>query len=144
MSLEQNKKTVERLYREAVDAGQFEVLDEICVPDVKIHDPLSGDTSGVEAFKGLLVFFSQGFPEQTTELHQWIAEGDYVSILHTHRAVNTGSFNGMPATGRQVIVPGNELFRIDPETGKIAEFWRFDADLALMMQLGASPTPALV
>jgi predicted ester cyclase len=68
-------------------------------------------------------------------------EGDFVAMLHIHHAVNDGPFNGMPATGRTVHVPGIELFRF--RDGKIAEFWRFDADLSLMMQLGAIPAPAL-
>ncbi|HLF28300.1 MAG TPA: ester cyclase [Anaerolineae bacterium] len=139
MSLERNKAVVTRFYTEANDAQRYAVLDEICRPDVIIHDPLAGEQRGVEAFKGLLAFFRQGFPEQKTELQQFVAEGDYVTLLHIHHAVNSGPFNGMPPTGRTVVVPGNELFRL--ENGKIAEFWRFDADLNLMMQLGAIPAP---
>ena len=140
MSLEHNKAIVTRIYTEVNDAQKYDVLDEICQRDIIIHDPLAGDTQGLEAFKGLFAFFRQGFPEQRTELRQFVAEGDYVAVLHTHHARNGGSFNGIPATGRQVVVPGVELFRL--KDGKIAEFWRFDADLSLMMQLGAIPVGA--
>ena len=141
MSLEQNKAVVKRIYTEANDGQQYGVLDELCAPDLLIHDPLAGDQRGIEAFKGLLMYFRQAFPEQRTELHQLVADGDYVSVLHTHHAFNGGSFNGMPPTNRQVTVLGNELFRF--QAGKIVEFWRFDADLSLLIQLGVLPAPAL-
>lgn len=46
---------------------------------------------------------------------------------------------GAPATGMQVVVPGIDLFRF--ADGRIAEFWRFDADIALVAQLGLLPVP---
>lgn len=137
MLLEDHKAVVTRIYTEVNDGQQYDVLDDICRPDVVIHDPLAGEMQGIEAFKGLFAFFRQAFPEQRTELSHFVAEGDLVALLHTHHATNGGSFNGMPPTGRQIAVPGVELFRF--REGKIAEFWRFDADLSLMMQLGAGP-----
>jgi len=139
MTLEQNKNTVVRLYTEANDARRYDVIDEICTPDIQIHDPLAGDSTGIEAFKGLLAFFAQAFSAQKTELRQVIAEGDFVAVLHTHTGVHTGTFNGMAPTGYKITVPGIELFRM--KDGKVAEFWRGDADLSLMMQLGAIPAP---
>lgn len=139
MSLEENKNTVVRLYAEANDAQRYEVLDEICAPDVQIHDPLMGNLSGIEEFKGVLAFFAQSFSEQKTDLHLLIAEGDFVAVLHTHTGVHTGAFNGVPPTGRKISVPGCEFVRL--KDGKIAEFWRGDADLSLMMQIGAIPAP---
>jgi len=140
MSTEENKSTVIRLYAEANDAGRYDVLDEICAPEVCIHDPLTGDSTGVEAFKGLLAFFAQSFSDQKTDLRLFVAEGDYVALLHTHTGVNTGVFNGIPPTGRKIAVPGCDLIRL--KDGKVAEFWRGDADLSLMMQIGAIPAPA--
>lgn len=140
MSLEHNKAVVTRIYTEVNDDQQYDVLDEICHPDIIIHDPLAGDMQGLEAYKGLFAFFRQGFSPQRTDLHQFVAEGDFVALLHTHNAVHSGSFNGIPATQREIAVPGVELFRL--REGKIAEFWRFDADLSLMMQLGAVPAAA--
>jgi predicted ester cyclase len=136
------KAAVVRFYRDANDARRFELLDELCAPDIAVHDPQSGTAHGVPAFRDLLAFFAQAFPEQRTELDLLVAEGDHVAVLHTHHTVHQGLFNGLPPTGRRVVVPGHELFRFDPATGRIAEFWRFDADLLLMLQLGALPAPS--
>ena len=140
MSPEENKNTVIRLYTEANDAQRYDVLDEICAPEVRIHDPLTGDSTGIEAFKGLLAFFAQSFSAQKTDLHLLIAEGDFVAVLHTHNGVHSGAFNGVLPTGRKISVPGCEFVRL--KDGKVNEFWRGDADLSLMIQLGAIPAPA--
>jgi predicted ester cyclase len=137
MATQQHKDIVRRLFTEANDGQRYEVLDELCQPDVIIHDPLSGEQHGVEAFRGLLAFFRQAFGEQRTDLNLTLAEGDYVAILHTHHARSTGPFLGSPPTGAWVTVPGIELFRFS--AGRIAEFWRFDADVSLLAQLGLLP-----
>ena len=62
-----------------------------------------------------------------------------MSVLHTHTATNTGSFLGMPPTGKTVVVNGLELFRL--RNGKIVEFWRKDDDVSMLMQLGMLPMP---
>ena len=77
--------------------------------------------------------------EPSPDLHQFVAEGDFVAVLHTHNATHTGPFMGMPPTGKSVAVLGIELYRL--RDGKITEFWRLDADLSLLMQLGAVATP---
>jgi predicted ester cyclase len=132
-----NKAIVERIFVDVNDGQRYELLDGLCHPDMIIHDPIGGDQQGVEAFRGLLAFFRQAFGEQRTELSTFIAEGEYVALLHTHHARNTGSFMGAPPTNSWIAVPGLELFRF--KDGKIAEFWRFDADFMLLAGLGLLP-----
>jgi steroid delta-isomerase-like uncharacterized protein len=139
MSVEQNKSIVRRIYTDVNDDQRYDVLDEICRPDVIVHDPIAGDQRGIDAYRGLFAFFRQAFGEQRTDLHQFVAEGEYVALLHTHNAKSTGSFMGAPPTNTWITVPGVELFRL--EDGKIAEFWRFDADATLLAQLGLLPLP---
>jgi predicted ester cyclase len=139
MTTEQNKAIVRRIYTDVNDGQQYEVLEELCHPNVVVHDPIAGEQCGIEAYRGLFAFFRQAFGEQRTDLHQFVAEGDFVALLHTHHAKNTGTFLGASPTNAWVTVPGVELFRL--EDGKIAEFWRFDADAALMAQLGLLPLP---
>jgi predicted ester cyclase len=137
MANEQHKLAAQRIFTEANDGQRYEVLDELCDPDVIIHDPFGGEQRGIAAFRGLLTFFRQAFGEQRTDLLLTLAEDDYVAILHTHHARSTGPFVGSPPTGAWLVVPGIELFRF--HAGKIAEFWRFDADVSLLRQLGLLP-----
>lgn len=140
-STDRYKETAVRFYQ-ANDNRQFDELDTLCAPDLIVHDPQLGTVRGPQGMRDLLLYFAQAFPEQRTELTHLLGEGDYVAVLHVHHAVHAGPFNGLPPTGRTISVPGHELIRFDLATGRIVEFWRFDADLLLLMQLGALPAPA--
>jgi predicted ester cyclase len=139
MSTEQNKAIVRRLYDELINQENKAVIDEVFVGDVGIHDPFMGTMAGIMAFKQLLGMFDAAFPGHRVKVEQVLAEGDFVSVLHTHTATHTGQFMNIPPTGKQVTVNGLELFRL--VNGKIVEFWRKDDDVSLLMQLGALPAP---
>jgi steroid delta-isomerase-like uncharacterized protein len=139
MSTEQNKAIVRRIYDELLNQENKAIIDEVYADNVIIHDPFMGTASGVDAFKQLLGMFDTAFPHHRVKVEQILAEGDYVSVLHTHTATHTGPFMNMPPTGKQVTVNGIELFRL--KNGQIVEFWRKDDDVSLLMQLGAIPAP---
>ena len=139
MSTEQNKSIARRLYDEVINQENATVIDEIFAPNVVLHDPIMGTHTGIDAFRQLLGVFDTAFPRHRVQVEGMTAEGDFVSVLHTHTATHTGPFMGMPSTGKQAVVSGIELFRI--VEGKIAEFWRKDDDVSLLMQLGAIPAP---
>jgi steroid delta-isomerase-like uncharacterized protein len=137
MSIEQNKATVRRLYDQVINQEQAGVVDEIFAADVVVHDPFMGVVSGRDAFKQLLGVFDTAFPGHRVEVHRLIAEGDWVSVVHTHTALHTGPFMSLPPTGREAIVTGVEVFRLADD--RIVEFWRHDDDAGLLRQLGALP-----
>lgn len=139
MSTEQNKAVVRRIYDELLNQEKKSVIDEIYAQDLITHDPFMGTTTGIDAFRHLLGMFDAAFPGHRVEVHAISAEGDYVTVLHTHKAKHTGPFMNLEPTGREVSVNGIELFRM--QDGKIAEFWRHDDDAGLLMQLGAIPMP---
>ncbi len=136
---ERNAALVRRTYDEVINQEDSAVIDEIFAADVIVHDPISGEASGIDAFRRLLGMFDAAFPHHRVTVEAVVSQGDLVSVLHTHTATNAGSFMGMPPTGRTVVVNGLELFRV--RNGKIVEFWRKDDDASLLMQLGMLPTP---
>lgn len=139
MSTEQNKAIVNRIYEELLNQEKKSVIDEIYAADVIVHDPFMGTVSGVDAFKQLLGMFDAAFPGHRVKVHHILAEGDLVSVMHTHIVRHTGQFMHLAPTGREISVNGVEVFRL--ADGKIAEFWRHDDDVGLLMQLGAIPAP---
>jgi steroid delta-isomerase-like uncharacterized protein len=139
MSTEQNKAIVTRIYDELLNQENKAVIDQVFAPEVVVHDPFMGTMNGVNAFRQLLNVFDTGFPGHRVKVENVTAEGDYVSVLHTHTATHTGPFMNLPPTGKQVVVNGLELFRL--QNGQIVELWRKDDDVSLLMQLGALPMP---
>ncbi|MEZ4725925.1 MAG: ester cyclase [Caldilineaceae bacterium] len=90
-----------------------------------------------EALKQHIAGAEAAFPHYEMITEDLIAEGDKVVVRFTMRATHQGDFMGIPATGRQVNVPGIIIYRI--ADGKIVEHWmHFDA-LAMMQQLGVQP-----
>lgn len=134
---DQNKEIVRRVYTEVQDTGNLSAIDNLFAADVVVHDPFMGEVRGIEAYRQLTAFFQNAFPGHKTKLDVTIAEGDYVVVYHTHFATQNGEFMGLPPTGKQVVVPGLEMYRF--QNGKIAEFWRHDDDAGLMRQLGLIP-----
>lgn len=139
MSTAENKAIVRRLYEEVTNGKNLSLLDAVCTTDIILHDPLPLPAQGVEGFRQLLTLFLTAFPDHHVTIDVISAEGEMVSVLHTHRGTHRGTLMGIPPTGKQITVEGLELLRISG--GKIAEFWRHDDDLGLMMQLGAVPAP---
>ena len=81
--------------------------------------------------------YSIGFPDFNVTIEDMLAEGDKVAIRTTNRATNKGEFMGMPATGKQTIVPQMSILRI--VDGKIIEEWTVANQLIAMQQMGLIP-----
>lgn len=139
MSIEQNKMIVRRIYDELINQEQKGVIDEVFDHKLIVHDPFMGTQTGREAFHQLLGLFDAAFPGHRVQVEVILAEGEFVTVLHTHTATHTGPFMGMPPTGKTALVSGIELYRLTE--GRIVEFWRKDDDVSLLMQLGALPAP---
>lgn len=141
-SLAANKALVRRLYDEVINLENQGVVDEIIASHAIIHDEFTGVRVGREAFRQLLGLFDAAFPHHRVVVEAVMAEGDYVSVLHTHYATHNGQFMFLGPSGKSVVVNGLELFRV--VDGRIVEFWRKDDDVSLLMQLGALSVPQTV
>jgi steroid delta-isomerase-like uncharacterized protein len=81
------------------------------------------------------------FPDGAYTVDQVVAEGQFVVVRWTGRGTNTGTGNGLPATGRRVEAGGITIFRM--RDGRIAEEWGVTESLSLRLQLGLlCPEPA--
>ena len=124
MSLAENKRAVERIHLEVNDQDRYDLLAELVAEDMVIHSPVPVPLQGREGFQTLLGFFRASFPVQRTAIHALIAEGELVASHHSHHATHGGDFLGLPATGREIVVDGIEIYRF--ADGKVVEFWHND------------------
>jgi steroid delta-isomerase-like uncharacterized protein len=137
MSTAQNIAIVRRIFDEVINQENKAALDDILAPDMITHDTINGRLEGAAAFKGLIAFFDAAFPGHRVTVQRYIADGDCVAVHHTHYARHTGDFMGLPPTGRELVVPGMELYRLSE--GRVVEFWRHDDDAGMLRQLGLMP-----
>ena len=134
-SLELNKSITRRVYEEGLNQGRFDVPYRA---DFVGHGGRATFThaAGMAEAKG----WRDAFPDLKITVDKQVAEGDLVAVRWTARGTNTGTGNGIPATGRAVQTTGTTLFRL--ADGQIAEEWTCADSLGLMRQLGLLARPA--
>ena len=136
MSAEQHKALVRQFVDEFWSRGNLAAADELMAPDAVIHEPVSGTPTDLKPFA---LMIKKGFPDWYSTVDEMIVEGDRVAERWTGRGTHQGEFLGIPATGKQVAVPGVVFYRI--ADGKIVEFrGQFDR-MSLMQQLGVLSSP---
>jgi steroid delta-isomerase-like uncharacterized protein len=132
---EQNKALAKRAFEELLSKGRFELAEQLYAKDFVnhgIHREISLDQDQA-ALKG----WHQAFPDLAIVPEKLIADGDLVAVYWIARGTNTGTGNGLPATGKKAEQAGITIWRI--VNGKIREEWSAFDQLSMMQQLGLLP-----
>ncbi|RLT35234.1 MAG: ester cyclase [Chloroflexi bacterium] len=125
---------------QAMDAWNRQDLDEYCTiyhPDAVLHGfaPVPLDVAAV--LEGYRAFFA-GFPDIRFDLLDSVSDGETVAMRVRLQGTHTGTFQGIPATGRPIGVEAITIMRV--REGKIIERWNQFDQMSLMQQLGVIPT----
>ena len=136
MSVEDNKQLVRR-YQEIYNSHQLDALTEVLSEKLLTPLILPGLPPGLEGAKAAHQIMLTGFPDYKTVIEDLIAEGDKVAVRIRMSGTHTGSFMGIPPTGKKVEFTGMYIARI--ENGMIVEHWGEEDGVSLMRQLGAIP-----
>jgi steroid delta-isomerase-like uncharacterized protein len=134
-----NKQILERFFKEVVNAGNLDLIDELLSEDFVEHEEFPGLAPNRDGVKQFFAMWRSAFPDGSFTTEQMVAEDDLVTARVTVRGTHHGEFMGVPATGRAVEVQAIDIIRF--ADGVMAEHWGvFDA-MGLMQQLGAVPGP---
>jgi predicted ester cyclase len=115
-------------------------LDRFLAPDYRLHAAGASGPMDVSGFIGWMNVFFAGFPDVSHTVEDLLHEGDRAAVRLTIRGSNTGSFQGMPPTGRPIEIGAINVFRLAGD--KVAEQW-IQADLlGTLQQLGVVPGPS--
>ena len=138
MSSEANKALV-RHFLQVVEQGDLEAAAEMLSPTLKVH--LAGAPSALDraSFMQFGKMWHGAFPDEQSTIEDQIAERDTVVTRLAATATQTGAFQGLPATGKQIRVTAIWIDRI--ADGKIVERWSQFDQLGVMQQLGLIPMP---
>ncbi len=77
--------------------------------------------------KQFIVGLHAAFSDVAMTIQDMVAEGDRLVGRWVMRGTNTGSFNGMPPTGRPVTLSGFDLLRVEGD--RFAEVWHVEDTL---------------
>ena len=129
---EQNKAIARRAFEEILSKGRFELASELYAKDFVNHG--IHRNASLEEDQAALKGWHEAFSDISIVPEKLIAEGDLVAIYWIARGTNTGTGNGLPATGKKAELAGITIWRI--VDGKIKEEWSAFDQLSMMQQLG--------
>jgi predicted ester cyclase len=120
----------------AINAREFERLNDLVAPDVRRH---SGATPGVvveslEQFKAFLEQDLASVPDAQQDLDFMFSCGNMVAARVFYRGHQSGPMGPFPPTGKALEIPFLTILRV--EEGKIAEMWVEWDNLNALAQLG--------
>jgi len=133
---EQNKAIAKRAFEEILSRGRFELAEQLYAKDFINHGIHTNAT--LEEDQAALKGWHQAFPDVVVVPEKLIAEDDLVTVYWVARGTNTGTGNGLPATGKKLELSGITIWRI--VDGKIKEEWSAFDQLSMMQQLGLLPS----
>lgn len=150
MSVEQNKQMVLRVFEEAFNRGETEVIDEVAAPHAVDHQH-PNEPSFAQHLKEVVAAMRSAFPDLHFQVTQIIGEGDWVACYSLMTGTNTGELRRplmlsprappvLPATGRPVSVPHMHMMRF--ENGRNTELLHLMDTTAMVNQLGLAPVGA--
>jgi predicted ester cyclase len=134
-----NKEVVRRALEEPW--RDMSVIDELVDSSYVGYDPASPEPlRGPQGVKENLNQYLSAFEGANIIVKDQIAEGDLVASRWEGRGKHTGEIMGTAPTGREVVVSGLTLSRL--ENGRIVEEWTNWDTLGMLQQIGAVPTMA--
>jgi steroid delta-isomerase-like uncharacterized protein len=140
---EANLGLVRRFFDEVCNGRRLEVAAELFAADHQYHDPsipgVAAGPAGIQQNPGPVVPYQQAFSDAHWHVEDILAEGDTVVTRWYGTGAQDGALPGIPAAGRQVLVPGFWLQRL--ANGKIVESWQVWDTLGMLQQLGVIPAP---
>lgn len=139
MTTETNKAAVRR-FHECFDAGDWAGIEKLMSRDVKAYNNGAEGVLDFAAFKAMGQSVMAGFSQSRMVFAQQVAEGDSVATRMMWTAIHSGTFNGIPPTGRPARMEESTFDVI--KNGKIIEHHALFDAMGLLTQIGAIPVPA--
>lgn len=123
-----------------INEGRLDLAAEFMTPD-SVHHELESSAPdfsyGPEAVAEILGLYRLAFPDLCLRIEDEVAAGDRVVTRFRMEGTHRGSLMWIAASGRQVVVEGIRIDRI--EDGRIAETWITWDTLGMLRQIGALP-----
>jgi steroid delta-isomerase-like uncharacterized protein len=129
-----HKTIVRSLFDQVLNRGRFEMIDDCFADDFVEHNPAPGQGSGRAGVKQRVQALREAFPDVKFVVDEIVGENDVVAARYRWEGTHSGTFLGIPATGRRVAVRGMDFYRF--KNGRVSEHWDNMDELAMLTQLG--------
>jgi predicted ester cyclase len=133
--------TAEKLAREVIEAFRADDIARIgslVTKDFTDHGAPPWAPQGRAGYLQIMGFLKNVLRIRY-EVHEVVADGDYVAARATVHGVHDTGHLGFPATGRPYAMPTMHMYRA--QGGLLAEHWGVRDELSVLWQVGALPAP---
>jgi steroid delta-isomerase-like uncharacterized protein len=134
---------VRRFFEEVWNNRRLELLDELVDPNCVTHQfksaagPVVTASRGPPELREHIAGWLKAFPDIAITIESQTASGENVISWTTMRGRHRGTWQGVPATNREITIRTVAQHRI--ENGRIVEDWVIVETLGLFQQLGLLP-----
>lgn len=111
---------VRRFYEDVLTGRRVDLLEELLAPGFVGYDS-AGAMMDVDGYVAAVAMLHDGFGELTVTIEDQVAEKDRVTTRWTAIGRHTGSFAGIAPTGREVMMAGTDIHRVDG--ARLVELW---------------------
>jgi steroid delta-isomerase-like uncharacterized protein len=139
MSTEQNTATANRIVEEVLNKKNVNLLGQMVAAGAIDHSAPPGEKPNLESTQKMLTSLMTAFPDLKYTVEFTVAEGDRVVQYITANGTMKGSFNGMPASGKNATWTEIHISRFD-KNGKVVEHWANIDQMGMLQQLGFMPS----
>jgi predicted ester cyclase len=123
---------IRKVIEEGFGKGDLSVIDRYMSNDITEHQ--FGHKGGKEGVKMSIQDLHASFPDMRYSLQKYVQDGDIIWVHYKAAATHTGSFMGVPPSGKKIEIDVMDVARI--QNGTIVEHWGIPDRFALLMQLG--------
>jgi predicted ester cyclase len=124
-----SKRLVQRYYQDVLAGRRLDVLELLVSPAFVGHDP-AGATMDRDGYFAAVRMMHEAFAQLDVSIDDQVAENDRVTTRWSAVATHIGDFAGIPPTGRNVILTGIDIHRVDGD--RLVELWE-QLDLATLI-----------
>jgi predicted ester cyclase len=131
-----NYEVIRRMLDEGFSAGNGDVVDELCSPELVEHQFGLAGASPAEALqhvKDAIRAVHAAVPDISYSIEDWVEDGDVIWTRARARGTATGPFFGAPS-GRPIDITVVDIARV--VGGQIVEHWGMPDRFALLAQTG--------
>ncbi len=138
MSIDDTRALARRII-DQLDRRNLDGVIDTAAPDARWHGFMTPEPLDSSGYRLVMSALLAAFPDSHFAMEEVIAEPDKAAVRHTFRGTHQGEFQGIPPTGKPVMVPATFTFRAS--AGKMTEGWLNADFLGLLQQLGVVPAP---
>jgi predicted ester cyclase len=128
---------VRRIFDQAFNQGNLEVVDELVAADSDAHIASWGAPVSRLGLKQMIANLRSAFPDLRCIVEDEIREGDKFAAYWTMRGTHKGSYFGNQPTGRLIAVQGFIFART--ADGQVVETQILIDQIGILQQIGVVP-----